>query len=92
MTANALAHHVSAYAVRALARVSAGSLTLKVSLSSAAGVTRNTRVECTDAMIKITCPPYFLQVRIHCLHPGLTAARAPLFVCIRSHAPRRSWW
>jgi hypothetical protein len=39
-------------------------LTLKVSLSSAAGVTRNTRVECTDAMVKITCPPYFLQVAL----------------------------
>jgi len=44
------------------------SLTLKVSLSSAAGVTRNTRVECTDAMVKITCPPYFLQVRIVSRH------------------------
>jgi hypothetical protein len=38
------------------------SCTLSVSMPSSAAASRNTRVECTEAMIKVTCPPYFLQV------------------------------
>ena len=60
-----------------------GSVTLTITLTSAAA-TRNARVECTDAMVKVTCPPYFLQVssptprrllqrsnRLHVLPPGV---------------------
>ena len=62
-------------------------LTLKVSLSSAAGVTRNTRVECTDAAVKITCPPYFLQLDLFgdvderksraTIEPGVVLVKVP---------------
>ena len=38
------------------------SCTVSISLPSSAAAARNTRVECTCAMIKLTCPPYFLQV------------------------------
>jgi hypothetical protein len=50
-----------------------GSVSLTIALSSAAA-TRNARVECTDAMIKVTCPPYFLQVSFNRTCANSTAA------------------
>jgi hypothetical protein len=84
------AHHASAHRAHPDPRLCAASLTLKVSLSSAAGVTRNTRVECTDAMIKITCPPYFLQVPCALPRSGRNAARSPTPVRVRSPWSRRA--
>eukprot|EP00282_Hemiselmis_andersenii_P000475 CAMPEP_0114110278 /NCGR_PEP_ID=MMETSP0043_2-20121206/1227_1 /TAXON_ID=464988 /ORGANISM="Hemiselmis andersenii, Strain CCMP644" /LENGTH=535 /DNA_ID=CAMNT_0001202217 /DNA_START=1575 /DNA_END=3179 /DNA_ORIENTATION=+ len=41
------------------------SATISISLPSSAAASKNTRVECTEAAVKLTCPPYFLQLDLY---------------------------